>query len=74
MIRQHAVSTLQEENGCFQFDGLLPQEDGNPILLYEVYRGDATFQVHRQSARLASTRATYADMIEDRTITLCTVG
>jgi quinol monooxygenase YgiN len=74
VIREHATGTLQEEDGCLQFDVLLPVEGSDRVLLYEAYRDDAAFKVHGQSARLARTRASYADMIEDRVITLCTVG
>jgi quinol monooxygenase YgiN len=74
VIRDHAAGTLQEEDGCLQFDVLLPKEGGDHVLLYEAYRDDAAFEVHGQSARLARTRSSYADMIEKRTITLCTVG
>ena len=74
VMREHAAGTLQEEEGCLQFDVLLPKEGGDRVLLYEVYRDDAAFEVHVQSARLARTRATYADLIEERTIAVCTVG
>ncbi len=74
VIRDHAAGTLQEEDGCLQFDVLLPKEGGDRVLLYEAYRDDAAFEVHAESARLARTRSSYADMIEKRTITLCTVG
>ena len=64
LMREHAAGTLQDEAGCLQFDILLPQENGHRIFLYEVYRDDAAIQEHRQSARLARTRDSYADMIE----------
>ncbi len=74
VIREHATGTLQEEDGCLQFDVLLPKDGGDRVLLYEAYRDDEAFKVHGQSARLVRTRASYADMIAARTITLCTVG
>ena len=74
IIRDHASGTLAEEEGCLQFDVLLPKEGDNRVLLYEAYRDDAAFQVHGKSPRLARTRASYGDLIENRTIHLCTVG
>jgi autoinducer 2-degrading protein len=74
LMREHAAGTLVEEAGCLQFDVLLPQEDASRVFLYEVYRDDAAFQEHNKSARLAQTRGSYADMLEHRTITVCTVG
>ena len=72
IIREHAAGTLADEEGCLQFDVLLPKEGGDRVLLYEAYRDDAAFAVHGQSERLATTRGRYTDLIEDRTITLCT--
>ncbi|MDH3598232.1 MAG: antibiotic biosynthesis monooxygenase, partial [Candidatus Tectomicrobia bacterium] len=63
-----------DEEGCLQFDVLVPKEGGSRVFLYEVYRDDAAFEIHGNSARLANTRSRYADMIENRTINLCTVG
>lgn len=74
IICEHATGTLGEEEGCWQFDVLLPHEDGNRVFLYEVYRDDAAFQVHGKSPRLQQTRSRYADMIEKRTITRCAVA
>jgi autoinducer 2-degrading protein len=74
LMHEHAAGTLAEEAGCLQFDVLLPQEDASRVFLYEVYRDGAAFQEHNKSARLAQTRDSYADMLEHRTITVCTVG
>ncbi len=74
IIRDHASGTLAEEEGCLQFDVLIPKEGDNRVLLYEAYRDDAAFQVHGQSPRLARTRASYGDLIESRTINVCTAG
>ena len=73
-IRGHAEGTLAEEDGCLQFDVLLPTEGNGRVFLYEVYRDEAALQEHTQSPRLAKTREGYAGMIEGRTIHVCTVG
>ena len=74
LMREHAAGTLAEEAGCLQFDVLLPQADESRVFLYEVYRDGAAFEEHNKSARLAQTRDSYADMLDQRTITVCTVG
>ena len=74
LMREHAAGTLAEEAGCLQFDVLLPQEDESRVFLYEVYRDGAALQEHNKSSRLTQTRDSYADMLEHRTITVCTVG
>ncbi len=71
IIREHAAGTLADEEGCLQFDVLLPKEGGDRVLLYEAYRDDAAFDIHGKSERLANTRSRYADMIEDRSINVC---
>jgi quinol monooxygenase YgiN len=74
LMRNHAEGTLADEEGCLQFDVLLPTEGNGRVFLYEVYRDEAALREHTQSPRLAATRERYADMIEGRTIHLCTVG
>ncbi|MDP6389371.1 MAG: putative quinol monooxygenase [Alphaproteobacteria bacterium] len=74
LMRGHAEGTLADEDGCLQFDVLLPTEGNGRVFLYEVYRDEAALQEHTQSGRLAATREGYADMIEGRTIHVCTVG
>lgn len=46
-----------------QFDVLLPAEGDGPVRLYEVYRDDDAYRLHKQSPRLAATRDAYADML-----------
>ncbi|MFP6757666.1 MAG: putative quinol monooxygenase [Alphaproteobacteria bacterium] len=74
LMRDHAAGTLAGEDGCLQFDVLLPTEGNGRVFLYEVYRDEAALREHTQSPRLAATREGYADMIEGRTIHVCTVG
>jgi quinol monooxygenase YgiN len=74
VIRAHAAGTLADEEGCTQFDVLVPRDAADRVLLYEVYRDEVAFSVHGKSARLVQTRAAYADMIDTRSITTCTVA
>ena len=73
LIREHAAGTLDDEEGCVQFDVLLPNENGR-ILVYEVYRDETALKEHMQSPRLADTRSRYDGWLDERTITVCTVG
>ena len=74
VIRAHAAGTLTDEDGCLQFDVLIPRESVDRVLLYEVYRDADAYAAHGRSTRLVDTRAAYADMIDGRTITVCSVG
>jgi quinol monooxygenase YgiN len=74
LIRSHGEGTLADEDGCLQFDLLLPTEGNGRVFLYEVYRDEAALREHNLSPRLAATRKSYANMIEGKTIHVCTVG
>ena len=71
VIRGHAKRTLETEEGCLQFDVLIPNDEPNKVFLFECYRDAAAFDTHGRSPVLAETRATYKDMINDRRITVC---
>lgn len=84
LMREHANGTLENVDGCLQFDVLVPKElqfdahahepDTQRVFLYEMYRDEEVLQTHLKSARVAKTRGSYAEFIESRKITRCTVG
>ena len=75
VMRSHASRTLEHEEGCLHFDVCLPREGPeNTVWLYELYRDEAAFEVHKASPILAETRAKYPDLIESRTIEVCDVA
>ena len=69
VIRGHAAGTKADEEGCLQFDVLIPEEGEKKVMLVEMYKDDAALDIHIASPRLQATRAAYSDMIESRTIT-----
>jgi autoinducer 2-degrading protein len=71
IIRSHGKRTKETEEGCVAFEVLIPNDHENKIFLYECYRDAAAFEVHGKSPLLAETRGKYKDMINDRTITIC---
>ena len=73
IIRGHASKTLDNEEGCLQFEVCDPVEGGNRVFLYEMYADDAAFEVHKASPTLARTRERYADIVESRAIHVCNV-
>jgi quinol monooxygenase YgiN len=38
------------EPGCLQFDVLVDRDDPTKVMLYEIYRDDAAFDAHQQTA------------------------
>ena len=71
LIKGHAQRS-RAEDGCQQFDELLPQEDHNRILLVESWRDQAALDVHSKSPMLARTRDTYQPWLVSRKATRCT--
>ena len=46
LLMAHRARCLKDEPGTLQFEVLVPREDDTKVLLYEVYRDDAAFDVH----------------------------
>ena len=73
IIKEHASKTLENEEGCLQFEVCDPMEGESHVFLYEMYADDAAFEVHKASPTLARTRERYADIVESRDIHICNV-
>ena len=71
LIKGHAQRS-RTEDGCQQFDVLLPQEDQNQVFLVEAWRDQAALEVHSRSPMLAKTRETYQPWLVSRKATRCT--
>jgi quinol monooxygenase YgiN len=54
---------MQDEPGTLQFEVLAPREDDTKVLLYEVYRDDAAFDVHFNGPSISRVREEAAGMI-----------
>ncbi|WP_438768270.1 putative quinol monooxygenase [Kushneria sp. TE3] len=46
LAHNDANESLANESGCHQFDVLVPEEDGNIVILHEVYTDRAAFDNH----------------------------
>jgi quinol monooxygenase YgiN len=60
------------EDGCQQFDVLLPQEDQNRVFLVEAWRDQAALDAHSKGPMLAKTRETYQPWLLSRRAVRCT--
>ena len=63
LLVSHQARSLKDEPGTLQFEILLPKDDDTKVLSYEVYRGDAAFEVHRNGWSLAKLREEMAGMV-----------
>jgi quinol monooxygenase YgiN len=75
-IRDHASRTLAEEEGCERFDVLQPltpegAPDETKLMLCEVYRDAAAFEVHRNGPRMPSVGERSKPMLDGRVLTMC---
>lgn len=69
---QHAKAS-RAEPGCLRFDVVTPQKGGNTIYLYEMWRDQASLDVHANSERIKTHRASVKDMAEGSKLSLCDV-
>jgi (4S)-4-hydroxy-5-phosphonooxypentane-2,3-dione isomerase len=69
----HKVRCLRDEPGTVQFEILLPNDDDTKVLLYEVYRDAAAFEVHRNGASFTRWREETAGMVVKIYGTRCAV-
>jgi quinol monooxygenase YgiN len=63
LLMAHRARCLQDEPGTLQFEVLVPHGDDSKVLLYEVYRDDAAFNVHWNGTSVARLREEAAGMI-----------
>jgi (4S)-4-hydroxy-5-phosphonooxypentane-2,3-dione isomerase len=73
LLVAHKARCLKDEPGTVQFEIMLPKEDDTKVLLYEVYRDDAAFELHRNGASFARWREETAGMVAKLYGTRCTV-
>jgi (4S)-4-hydroxy-5-phosphonooxypentane-2,3-dione isomerase len=72
LLMAHRARCLKDETGItLQFEVLAPYEDDSKVLLYEVYRDDAAFELHRNGASFARFREETAGMGVKVSVTRC---
>src|ERR1700756_151533 len=70
LIKGHAQRS-RAEDGCQQFDVLLPQNDPSRVLLVEAWRDQAALDVHAKLPRMAQNQETYRPWLIGRKATRC---
>ena len=63
LLMAHRTRCLKDEPGTLQFEVLVSREDDTKVLLYEVYRDDAAFDVHLNGPHIERVREEAAGMI-----------
>ena len=65
-VRRHREIVLKEEPGCRHFDVLVPDQEGDTVLLHEVYDDQAALDVHVETSHMKAYRADTGPMVADR--------
>jgi (4S)-4-hydroxy-5-phosphonooxypentane-2,3-dione isomerase len=67
-MRNQANTSLQEEEGCLQFDVCVDPNHDHILFLYEVYQSRVAFQSHLDSTHFAHFDQTVQPWIESKHI------
>jgi (4S)-4-hydroxy-5-phosphonooxypentane-2,3-dione isomerase len=70
LMKGHARLS-RSEDGCQQFDVLLPQNDQSHVFLVEAWRDQAALDVHAKLPRMAQNQETYGPWLVNRKATRC---
>jgi len=74
LLMAHRGRCLKDEPGTLQFEVLLPNDDENKVLLYELYRDTAAFDVHWNGASIARFREDASGMTVKISGTRCALS
>ncbi len=67
-METQARTSLEEEDGCLQFDVCGDPDDPTVCFLYEIYTDREAFDVHLASAHFKSFDATVAPWVASKTV------
>jgi quinol monooxygenase YgiN len=70
-LKAHGKRCLATEPGTLQFEILLPQEEADTIMLYELYASPEAFQTHWNGASIQQMRQEAAGLQESLTGVRC---
>jgi quinol monooxygenase YgiN len=70
LMKEHARLS-QAEDGCQQFDVLLPVDEPNKVLFVEAWRDQTALDVHSKVPRMTQNREKYTPWLSGRKATRC---
>jgi quinol monooxygenase YgiN len=74
LLKAHAARCLKDELGTLQFDVLLPHDDGDKVMLYELYEDQAAFDAHINGSSIAQLRKEATGMMGKVSGTRCSLS
>jgi (4S)-4-hydroxy-5-phosphonooxypentane-2,3-dione isomerase len=72
-LMAHRARCLKDEPGTLQFEVLIPREEPDKIMLYELYADDAAFDIHFNGPSIRQVRQELAGMMQKLYGTRCSV-
>jgi len=72
LVIQNATNSVKNEPGCLQFDVVQDNANPNHLMLFEVYKDEAAFQVHAKQPYVADFLAKARPMFVKTTMTKLT--
>ena len=73
-VLAHRERSLRDEPGTIQFEVLVPQNDPDKLLLYEVYSDAAAFAVHMKGASMGRVQSEIGSKVLRLSGIPCTPG
>lgn len=64
----NSKGSLENEEGCFQFDVCQDISESNRIYLYEVYKDESAFQVHLGTPHYLRWRESVKDLLQEPSV------
>lgn len=74
LMMAHRARSLADEPGTLQFELLLPNDDKNKVLIYEVYADDEAFQTHWNGPSMKRIQTESSGMVLNFTATRCSLA
>jgi len=71
--KAHAARSLSSEPGTLQFDVLVPVNEDNELVLYEVYVDEAAYEVHHNGASMAIVQKDLEGKVDSTSVVRCKV-
>jgi autoinducer 2-degrading protein len=71
LIDANADASVRNEPGCLQFDVLEPEDEGDRVLLYEVYTDKAAFDAHRKTEHFQVFSGASGGLCLKKSVTRC---
>jgi autoinducer 2-degrading protein len=71
LIDENADASVRTEPGCLQFDVLEPEDEGDRVLLYEIYSDKAAFDAHLRTEHFRIFAGASEALIQQKKVTRC---